>query len=244
MTALLGTIFVASLLGSLHCVAMCGPLIGLAGSARTLRLALLHAAGRLATYVVLGILAGVVGRGIDLAGRASDVQRAATIVAAVAIFGWAAVTIVTALRARRGAPGIAPAPARRGWLRGGAFQRGVVRLRTRRPGARAYLVGVLTGLLPCGWLWAFVVSAAGTGSPVRGAAVMAVFWLGTVPAMTGVLAFGGALIARLRQRMPIVTASALVVLGAGTLLVRWPIAGSAGMADPAAPSCHHAGHAP
>jgi len=240
MTPLLGTIFVASLLGSLHCVAMCGPLIGLAGSARTLRLALLHAAGRLATYVVLGTLAGALGRAIDLAGRLGHVQRAATILAALTIFGWAAYTIVVAARARRGAAVTIPAGSRRSWWRGGAFQQGLVRLQVRRPGARAYLVGVLTGLLPCGWLWAFVVSAAGSGSPARGALIMAVFWLGTVPAMTGVLALGGTLIATLRQRMPVITAAALVVLGAGTLFVRWPNAGSAGIA---VPSCHDPGHA-
>ncbi len=241
MSALFATVLVASLAGSLHCVAMCGPLIGLAGSARTLRLALLHAAGRLATYVTLGVLAGVVGRAIDLAGRVGDVQRAATVVAAVTIFGWAAYAIVTAVRARRPVTRVAPTAqvgALRGWLRGKSFQNGLVHIRTRRPGLRAYLVGVLTGLLPCGWLWAFVVSAAGTGNPITGGLVMAAFWLGTVPAMTGVLALGGSLLVRLRQRMPVITAAALLALGLGTLAVRWPNAGASGVAHP---SCHDPG---
>ena len=42
MTATLAAVFVSSLLGSLHCVAMCGPLIGLSAGAHTLRLALVH----------------------------------------------------------------------------------------------------------------------------------------------------------------------------------------------------------
>ncbi|MBE7450024.1 MAG: sulfite exporter TauE/SafE family protein [Kofleriaceae bacterium] len=42
--------------------------------------------------------------------------------------------------------------------------------------ARAALLGLLSAALPCGWLWAFVVVAAGTGSPVGGALVMTAFW--------------------------------------------------------------------
>lgn len=247
MSTLLVAILASSLAGSIHCVAMCGPLIGLAGSAGTLRLALLHAAGRFATYVTLGVAAGAIGRAIDLAGRVGEVQRIATLIAATAIFAWAGVAIATAVRARHPAPPrpAAPAPTHGllgGFLRGRAFRSGLVQLRTRRPGTRAYLTGVLTGLLPCGWLWAFVVSAAGTGSPLTGGLVMATFWAGTVPAMTGVLALGGSVLARLRQRMPVITAAALVVLGLGTLAVRWPDAGAQGVAAPACHDPRHAAH--
>src|SRR5262245_46810480 len=56
MTALWAAILASSLAGSLHCVAMCGPLLGLHGGARSLRLALVHALGRLTTYAALGAL--------------------------------------------------------------------------------------------------------------------------------------------------------------------------------------------
>ncbi len=97
-------------------------------------------------------------------------------------------------------------------------------------------MGAITGLIPCGWLWAFVITAAGTGSPVSGALVMLAFWLGTVPAMVGLLAFAGPVLARLRARMPAVTAVALIALGLGTLALRWR---DAGTAQVAAPHCHH-----
>jgi sulfite exporter TauE/SafE len=111
----------------------------------------------------------------------------------------------------------------------------VVQIRGRRAAQRSYLVGVLTGLLPCGWLWAFVVAAAGTATPAMGAAVMAVFWLGTVPAMTGVLALGGPLMQRIRRRMPVISACVLIGLGLATLAVRWQDAGATGAI---APHCH------
>ncbi len=227
MIALLLGIFVASLVGSVHCIAMCGPLVGLHGGARTLRLALIHALGRLTTYATLGVLAGLVGRAVDLAGRLAQVQRVASIVAAVVILTWGVLSIAVALGWRHEAH-----------LQGELFRRGLVQLRRRRPATRAWLTGGLTGLLPCGWLWAFVVSAAGTASPLAGAAVMTVFWLGTVPAMTGVLAFGGPLIAALRKRLPIVTAVVLIAVGLVTLASRWPDAGASGVARP---SCHDTG---
>jgi sulfite exporter TauE/SafE len=223
MTALWATIFASSLAGSLHCIAMCGPLVGLHGGP-SLRLALIHALGRLTTYAVLGALAGLVGRAVDMAGHLAAIQHGAAIAAGVITVGWGLRTIAIA----------------RGWLStaGSApilFSRGLVQLRARRAGTRAWLVGVLTGLLPCGWLWVFVVSASGTASPWRGAAVMAVFWLGTVPAMTGLLAIGGPVIAHLRRKLPVVSASLMIALGLVILATRWPDAGASGVT---APHCH------
>lgn len=218
MTALWLTIAVSSLAGSLHCVAMCGPLISLSGGgsgARSLRLALVHALGRLTTYVALGALAGLVGRAVDVAGDLAAVQRAASIVAGAAIVAWGVRAIAVA----------------RGWLTvhaagGTLFRSGLAQLRTRDAARRAWLIGVLTGLLPCGWLWAFVVSAAGTASPWAGAAVMAVFWLGTVPAMTGMLTLGGRLVERARRALPVLSACVLIALGVATLATRWHDAGA------------------
>ncbi|MBL8856276.1 MAG: sulfite exporter TauE/SafE family protein, partial [Planctomycetaceae bacterium] len=59
MIALLVTVFVASLLGSLHCVGMCGPFALLAGTGdgRSFRAAptMAYSAGRLISYVAVGI---------------------------------------------------------------------------------------------------------------------------------------------------------------------------------------------
>jgi sulfite exporter TauE/SafE len=190
----------------------------------SLRLALIHALGRLTTYVMLGALAGLVGSAIDIAGHLAAVQHVAAIVAGCVIVGWGVRAIAIAA----------------GWLHvrsggGVLFQRGLLQLRGRRAVGRAWLIGVLTGLLPCGWLWAFVVSAAGTASPASGAAVMAAFWLGTVPAMTGVFTLGGALLGSIRRRMPVISAVVLIALGLSTLAARWGDAGASGVT---APHCH------
>ena len=54
---------------------------------------------------------------------------------------------------------------------------------TLPPMAHALATGLLTTLLPCGWLYAFVALAAGTASAPLGALVMLTFWIGTLPAI-------------------------------------------------------------
>ncbi|MGE5185977.1 MAG: sulfite exporter TauE/SafE family protein, partial [Acidobacteriota bacterium] len=146
---LLAGIVATSVVGSVHCVAMCGPLVGLHGGARTLRLALVHALGRLATYTTLGVVAGAVGSAIDLAGRVGNVQRVATIVAGAFVVGWGVWLVIGGSRSSTSTS-----------TSTSAFGSALVHLRTRRPARKAWLMGVITGLIPCGWLWAFVVTAA------------------------------------------------------------------------------------
>jgi sulfite exporter TauE/SafE len=115
-----------------------------------------------------------------------------------------------------------------------------MRIKTRRPARRAWLIGALTGLIPCGWLWAFVIAAAGTGSPISGGLTMFAFWLGTVPAMVGLLRITGPLLARVRARMPAITAVALIAIGLGTLALRWRDIGTQQVTQP---HCHQHGGA-
>ena len=83
MSAVVVAAFTAGLTGSLHCVAMCGPLVGLASTNRlgpSARLALVHGFGRLATYLAIGAVAGLVGGALDLAGRLASIQRVAALI--------------------------------------------------------------------------------------------------------------------------------------------------------------------
>ncbi len=228
--ALLAGIFATSLLGSVHCLAMCGPLVGLHGGAKTVRLAFVHSLGRATTYVVLGALAGLVGSAVNLAGDLANMQRTATIVAAALVIGLGVYQIVDVHVTRARARGRARPRS--------SFSAALVHIRPKSAVKRSYLIGTLTGLLPCGWLWAFVIAAAGTGSVLAGAATMLAFWLGTVPAMTGLLAFAGPIVSRIRARLPVITAVALVALGLGTLALRWH---DAGATQVEAPSCHDPG---
>lgn len=224
MWQLLVTVLTSSLLGSLHCVAMCGPLLSVVqrpGLPDSVRLAGYHSLGRLATYTLFGALAGMAGKVVNLAGEMGNFQRIAAIMSGVTLVVWGVLAIrPRALAATAGT---------------GRFAARLVQLKGRRPASRATLLGLLTGLLPCGWLWAFVAMAAGTGSPALGALVLAAFWLGTLPAMIGVVSVGGRIFTALRERRPYLTALVMIGLGLFTLWNRWENAGARGVTKP---SCH------
>ena len=219
MGALLTGVFVASLLGSLHCVGMCGGFVafysGADGSGGSRRL-LSHAAysgGRLAAYSILGLAAGAIGAALDLAGSLAGVQRVAAVAAGAVMIVWGVFALLQIGGVRVFKHGSSSRLS--GWLR-----RGISMVGDRPPIVRATVVGLLSGVLPCGWLWAFVVTAAGTGSALGGVAVMAAFWAGTVPVLLALGLGAQILSVPLRRHIPAVTAVILVALGLYAIIDR------------------------
>lgn len=226
MIGMLGAVTASSLAGSIHCAAMCGPLVGLWDDpSQRVVPHLAHAGGRAAAYVALGVIAGAIGGAIDLAGAMLDVQRVAWLIGAAVVTTWGVITLLRAL----GVVGRASA--------NHLFARGLVQLRRKRPVVRAALVGMLSAALPCGWLWAFVILAGGTGGPITGGLLMLAFWLGTVPMMLGAGALVSPIARRLGRRFPLVSAALLIGLGTFALVVRAP---TAAPAQDGCPLCHHA----
>lgn len=225
MTAeLLATVLGASLAGSLHCAGMCGGFVAFySGGDRFLR----HAAyngGRLASYLVVGALAGLLGAAVDLAGTLAGLQRVAALAAGTLMVVWGGLGLLRALQVR-----LPEMPLPRILRRvGPAAYRAT---HERPPLVRAGLLGLFSALLPCGWLYAFAVLAAGTASPWLGMLVLGAFWIGTVPVLAGLGLTLDRLGARARRRMPILTASVLLLLG-----LLW-LAGRVGLPGPTAAHC-------
>lgn len=212
MTAILWTVLAASLLGSAHCAGMCGGFVAFyAGtdqsSARQQAMShALYHSGRLLTYALLGAIAGGLGQAVDLAGSAAGFQQAAAMLAGAAMVAWGLVALARAMGASLPHMPV-PAPLQRAYA---AVMKG---MRAKPPHIRAASLGLASALLPCGWLYAFVVTAAGMGSAWLGAAAMAAFWLGTVPLLVGLGVGVQKLSGPLRVHLPKVTAVALVVVG-------------------------------
>jgi uncharacterized protein len=213
MTAMIVSVFLASLLGSLHCAGMCGAFVALAVSPvpgkptpSIFHVQSAYHLGRLGTYVLLGIFAGTAGALVDLGSTLAGIQPVAASLAG-AVMIWFGASMLLRLAGVH-VPKM-PLP--------GFMQRlltaGHTRAMNLGPAARAGVIGLLTTLLPCGWLYAFAVVAAGTASPFTGGLVMVIFWAGTLPVLVTIGTGLRAGLGSLGRRLPMVTS--LLVIGVG-----------------------------
>lgn len=213
--ALLGGVFVASLLGSLHCAGMCGGIACFVGGTASRGRALtLYHLGRLLSYAAVGALAGAAGEALDLGGEAAGLGRVGTLLAGALLLATAALMLARGFGLRIGAPAAAKSRLGRAWQRASRL------FADADPGPRGLALGLLTVLLPCGWLYLFLATAAASGGALAGVAVMTAFWAGTVPALLAVGFAARRLAPALRQRLPIFAAGLLLVVAITALLPR------------------------
>ena len=243
MMPLLGAILLASLVGSTHCVGMCGAFVTLAVGApdaravSAWRLQSAYHLGRLTTYTSVVALAGLIGSSIDLSAMLVGVQNLALMVSA-SLVGLFASFRLLALAGVRLPRHVFPAA----WTR--LVEHGHRAAWTLTPVPRAAAIGALTTLLPCGWLYAFVAIALGMGGPAPAALVMVAFWIGTVPLLAAVGMGARKLVARPGSFIPVATTVVLLLISAATLAGRGRILGltlpgvSSNLAG--APICHPA----
>lgn len=247
MWLLFSAVGTASLLGSLHCVGMCGPLAIWASGGGEQRArsqiafaASLYHVGRMVTYLLAGFIAGALGSLLDIGGQALGLQLAAARVVGVAMiaigllqlvritqagFPWLHSWLLTGGKmwsALTGSARGSAVPISTSRTRGAASPSLISGLLLKlRPyvfqlplAGRGLATGLLTALLPCGWLYLFALVAAGTGSPLMGTIVLFAFWLGTVPALVGLVTGTQALAHKFRKFVP-VGAALLLILGGG-----------------------------
>jgi sulfite exporter TauE/SafE len=245
-----GAVLGATLIGSPHCAGMCGGFVcfvsGEASGAKRWLVQAAYHAGRLVSYASLGFVAGRLGEGIERAAASIGILRAAPIVAGALMIVWGGSNLLRAL-GKGGAAPHAPSPL------GRVLAPAVRGMRDWHPLARGFAIGLVTTLIPCGFLYGFVAVAGGTGSPLGGALVMAIFWAGTLPVLVAFGLLADRAVGALKLRLPVVTASILILLGLLTLAGRMqPMAmhhhhgtmpmGSQALAPPAPPA--QESHAP
>jgi sulfite exporter TauE/SafE len=161
MVGLLSAAFVAGLLGSLHCVGMCG---AFASSCARLPLGLpAWHLGRILTYALLGAVTGSVGR--FLPG-----PPWLPAVAAALLLLWFALALAGVVREPRFVP-----PGLRAAATGAA---------EHASATAQFLFGVANGFLPCGLVYSALSIPLAAARPVPGAAAMLAFGAGTLPALS------------------------------------------------------------
>jgi sulfite exporter TauE/SafE len=230
------TALLAGLFGSAHCLGMCGGIataLGVAGEDRPGWHPLLYHSGRVLSYVTAGAIAGALGAAAGFAFAISQWN-------AILRLGTALVVILIGLDLSLGVS------ARTRWLRAperwGAWLWRHLALGRRlpvpsAPRARALLLGLLWGWLPCGLVYSVLLAAALAGGARGGALTMLGFGLGTLPAMS-TLSYAGSWLPQRDGLMARMLGALLVACGLWTAMV--PVAMLSGSQE----HQHHAMPAP
>ena len=171
--------FVVGLLGGVHCVGMCGGIVGAlslgmpgSGGARW-PIQLGYNLGRIASYTLAGALAG--GLGVFFSGLLPVQQAQQVLLAFAGVFmillglylaGWWNLL----LRVEQAGGWL--------WKRIEPLGRGLLPVRHAR---HALMLGLLWGWLPCGLVYSVLVWSVSAGGVLEGGALMLAFGLGTLP---------------------------------------------------------------
>jgi sulfite exporter TauE/SafE len=163
------------IMGSFHCVGMCGPIalalpLGNESRAKQVFGSLIYNAGRIATYGIFGLVFGLVGKGFVLGGY----QQALSIALGLLILLGLLVPSVaakTSLLTNLISPFITK------------IKSSLSKLFKQKSYSALFSIGVLNGFLPCGLVYLAVAGSIATGDALQGSAFMMAFGAGTLPAM-------------------------------------------------------------
>lgn len=189
MTALFITALSLGLLGSFHCIGMCGPLafsLPLNNSSEVAKFtgSLLYNTGRIITYSMLGLLFGLAGKSFYLFGFQQWLSISVGVIILFFLLApnkWTGNKFFTkythTVRAALGS------------------------LFTKKNYAALFAIGLLNGLLPCGLIYMAVAGAIATADAFKSSFFMASFGLGTLPVMWSVSFYGNYINAGIRKKI-------------------------------------------
>jgi uncharacterized protein len=207
------SMFMLGLLGTGHCIGMCGPLVFiLPGQTGRISAHIYYHCGRVATYTAVGGLLGAMGAGLaTLSGQATPstihwlprIQVMLSLFAAVLLFilGLSRLGII---HEPKWLMFIDPAklPGRSKWGPGASHQRAP---------ASFFLTGLMLGFLPCGLSYAAFIRALPSGGLMEGMLLVLAFGLGTVPGLLLVGSGASQLFRRYRRQSDI--AAGIIMIG-------------------------------
>ncbi|MDT8322604.1 MAG: sulfite exporter TauE/SafE family protein [Bacteroidota bacterium] len=197
--------FVIGLVGSVHCLGMCGPIVlVLPGEVRErgrfFFSRVLYNLGRAVTYAAMGLVVGFIGQSIALAGYQQWLGIAA-----------GALMILSVLLPTKAARKILPTK---------QYDRALTALKSRLGKLLAnssqsslFTIGILNGFLPCGLVYMALAGSLAMGSALGGAAYMFLFGLGTLPLLFAASYAGGMITGEMRRKITRLIPVGVFILG-------------------------------
>lgn len=197
---------ILGLMGSLHCVGMCGPIafmlpVDRTNDYRKFGQVFLYHFGRLLAYGLIGLVFGLLGKGLYVFGMQQKLSILIGIVMIVLVlipynslkrFSLAkpVYRLISKIKSRLGQE-----------------------LKKKSPDT-FITIGFLNGFLPCGLVYMALFGAIAMGDALEGSLYMVLFGLGTVPLMTTAIYFSGLLKGAMRQRVQRLIPVFIVLIGA------------------------------
>ncbi|EEF80702.1 sulfite exporter TauE/SafE family protein [Methylophaga thiooxydans] len=214
------TAFLLGLFSTVHCIAMCGSVIGALtlslpvevreSQRRMLPFVFNYNVGRILSYGVAGLIVGLLSTPLTQL-NAHWVLRIVSVMVMIGMGLYLAGWFPKFARAERlGAPV---------WR---LLQPIGQKLLPVKSYSQAFFLGMVWGWLPCGLVYAALAVAATAGDPVKGGLVMLAFGAGTLPAVMGAGLFTGMLAALARSKQLRQIAGVLIIVMAIATLF-WPL---------------------
>jgi len=196
---------VLGLLGSFHCVGMCGPIafmlpVDRSNSFKKVSQITTYHIGRLMAYSLIGLVFGLLGKSLNLFGIQQQVSIAIGVLMIIVVL----IPYKTFAKYNLSKP----------------LHRTISKVKTglgqalKKKSADTFLtIGFLNGFLPCGLVYMAVFGAIATGSLFEGALYMFLFGLGTIPLMTSAIYLGKFLNTAIKQRIQKAIPVFVVIIG-------------------------------
>lgn len=198
--------FILGLLGSLHCVGMCGPIafmlpVDRSNSFKKITQISMYHIGRILAYAIIGLIFGLIGKSLYIFGMQQQLSI---------IIGVLMIVVVLLPHRWIGKFNLAkPLYQAIGYIKKSLGQA------LHKKTADTFLtIGFLNGFLPCGLVYMAVFGAVAMGSYAQGSLYMALFGLGTIPLMTAAIYLGKFLNSTIKQRIQKAIPVFVVIIGA------------------------------
>ncbi|WP_103069413.1 sulfite exporter TauE/SafE family protein [Aquimarina sediminis] len=197
--------FILGLLGSFHCVGMCGPIafmlpVNKSNTVQKFFQVFLYHFGRLLAYSIIGLFFGVIGKSLNLFGIQQKLSIAVGVMMIILVLTPYQVfskynfskPIYKIISKVKNALGLA--------------------LKKKTPDT-FLSIGFLNGFLPCGLVYMAVFGAIGSGHILEGSLYMLLFGIGTIPLMTIAVYAGNFLTQKARQHIQKAIPVFVIVIG-------------------------------
>ncbi|WP_299526012.1 sulfite exporter TauE/SafE family protein [Winogradskyella sp.] len=198
--------FILGLLGSLHCVGMCGPIafmlpVDRSNSFKKVSQISIYHIGRLLAYSLIGLVFGLVGKSLYIFGIQQQLSIAIGLIMIVLVL----IPYKTFAKYNLSKP----------------LNKIISKIKSnlgqalKKKTADTFItIGFLNGFLPCGLVYMAVFGAVATGSLLQGSFYMVLFGLGTIPLMTSAIYLGKFLNQTIKQRIQKAIPVFVVIIGA------------------------------